>query len=161
MRPTSSRVREAIFNLLVARIDLDGKRVLDLFSGTGALGIEAISRNAGHCVFVEIDPHAVSASHKNVESLAIGDLCTIVRADVRVFLSRQPMSHHDLILADPPYDLDYLGELPDLVRQHLAPGGFFVLEHDKRWDFSEHQNLVSARSYGSTRVAVFNENGEK
>jgi len=158
-RPTSSRVREAMFNMVGSRVDLDGFSVLDLFSGTGALGIEALSRGAARAVFVENKPAVLACSEENARGLGLADRCRFVRADVFEFMRSPTESRYHLILADPPYDLSGLEDLPDLASGHLSTNGLFVLEHDRRLDFSGRQDLETTRSYGRTIVSVFNREG--
>lgn len=154
-RPTTDRVREALFNLLAARRPLDGARVLDLFAGTGALGLEAVSRGAASAVFVEAHAPTLGLARRNADRLGVEAACTFLRADVLAFLRRLPIAPFDLAFADPPYELDTLPELPELARPHLAPGGFFVLEHDARHDFTAHPALVLSRPYGRTMISIF------
>lgn len=154
-RPTTDRTREAVFNLLQSRADLHGTRVLDLFAGSGALGLEALSRGAAEVTFVEKAGAALGVIRKNAAALGVADRCRIVRADALRWLGRRPESYFDLAFADPPYALDGLVQLPDLVRPHLAPGGLFVLEHGGDADFSEHPAHATSRAYGQTVVSVF------
>ncbi len=132
-RPTSDRLRETLFNILAGRIE--GARVLEGFAGTGALGLEALSRGADHVVFVEQSSRALAVLRRNVAACGAGSLCTIVKAD---FLSlprrlRGPAAF-DLVLLDPPYDFDAAGDVLDAARARLAPGGLIVFEHSRRRD---------------------------
>lgn len=108
-RPTTDKVREAVFNALVSRSDLEGAHVLDLFAGSGALGIEALSRGAHRCTFVERDARALEALRTNLSQLAITASAQVVVGDVMSHLSQLPGV--DLALADPPYDFDKWDEL--------------------------------------------------
>ena len=99
MRPTTERVREAVFSILG---DVGGARVLDLFCGTGALGLEALSRGAANAVLVDSDP---ALAQRNVEELELGDRAEVVRSDALLWLDRAPESSFDLVLCDPPYGL--------------------------------------------------------
>jgi 16S rRNA (guanine(966)-N(2))-methyltransferase RsmD len=154
-RPTTDRVREALFSLLAARRPLDGARVLDLFAGTGALGLETLSRGAASAVFVEHHAPTLRLARQNAAALGAEAACTFLRADAVAFLRRPPGARFDLAFADPPYDLDALPILPDLARPHLAPGGLFALEHDARHDFAGHPALVLSRPYGRTVISLF------
>ncbi|HLT45830.1 MAG TPA: 16S rRNA (guanine(966)-N(2))-methyltransferase RsmD [Rubricoccaceae bacterium] len=156
-RPTTDRVREALFNLLAARRPLEGARVLDLFAGTGALGLEALSRGAARVVFVEAHAPTLRLARQNAADLGVAAACAFLRADAVAFLRRPPAERFDLAFADPPYDLDALPDLPDLARPHLAPGGLFALEHDARHDFAAHPALVVTRPYGRTVVSIFHQ----
>ncbi len=153
-RPTSERVREALFNLVGARVDLDGLAVLDLFAGSGALGLEALSRGAASATLVE--RHSPSLAVAKANAAALGLTVTPIRADVLAFL-RRPLRGRPfgLAFADPPYDLADIPALPALVRPHLDPDALFVLEHDNRHDFADAPGLVVARAYGQTVVSIF------
>jgi len=154
VRPTTDRVREALFNLLAARRALDGARVLDLFAGTGALGLEALSRGAASALFIEQHAPTLRLAQQNAADLAI-ERAAFLRADAIAFLRRPSAERYDLAFADPPYDLPALPGLPDLARPHLAPGGLFALEHDAHHDFSAHPALVLTRAYGQTVLSIF------
>jgi 16S rRNA (guanine966-N2)-methyltransferase len=154
-RPTSDRTREAIFNLVESRMDIDGSDMLDLFCGTGALGLEALSRGAIAATFVETDGAVLKFARKNAESLGVDDQCQFIRADAIAFMERYRGPGFDLVIADPPYEQPGLIKLPALTLPHLAEGGLFVLEHDVRHSFDEHPHLQTSRSYGRTIVSVF------
>lgn len=104
-RPTTDRVREALFNVLTAHLDLAGCAVLDLYSGSGALGLEAMSRGARSAVFVESDSRAADAIAANIEALGVGG-ATLRRGAVAAVLAAGGGRPVDLVLADPPYDAD-------------------------------------------------------
>lgn len=146
IRPTSDRVREAIFNTLFSLDPLEGAVVMDLFAGTGALGIEALSRGAGHCTFVDREPDAVALIESNLASLGITDRATVVRADALVHAGR--IGPVDLVLADPPYRFDALPELGAAVE-----AGLLVVEADGAVDLGTGWRVVKERTYGTTVVA--------
>lgn len=154
MRPTADRVREALFSALGSRMELAGARVLDLFAGSGALALEAVSRGAAHATLVERHGPTLALARRNAQALGVLDRVATVRADALAHLGRvaEPL---DLILADPPYALAELPSLPARARPHLAPGGLFVLEHDTRHAFAEAPGLVWTRAYGRTVLSVF------
>jgi 16S rRNA (guanine966-N2)-methyltransferase len=128
VRPTSDSLRETLFNVLGPT--LDGARVLDGFAGTGALGLEALSRGAAHVTFVERDAHALAALRANVAHCGVEDACAIIRDDfLRVRRLHGPF---DLVLLDPPYDLLDLPAVVDRVAAWTAPAGRVVLEHSRR-----------------------------
>jgi 16S rRNA (guanine966-N2)-methyltransferase len=154
-RPTTDQTREAIFNLVVSRISLPGVRALDLFAGTGALGLEAVSRGAAAATFVENAGSSLAVLRENVRALAVEAQCRIVRADVLAWLRQPPTAAWDLVLADPPYDLAALPRLPDLILPLMEEGGLLVLEHDRHTDFLEHPALETSRTYGRTVVSLF------
>lgn len=149
-RPTADRVREALFSILG---DVSGARVLDLFAGSGALGIEALSRGAASVEFVEKDRRAVTAIQRNLA--AVGAPATVRTRDVLRFLER-PGGPYDLVFCDPPYDsapalAHPLSErLPALTSQ----GARIVTESDKRNPLVLSLPLLTEREYGDTRIAV-------
>ena len=154
-RPTTDRVREALYSALGSRMSLAGARVLDLFAGTGALGLEALSRGAAHATFVEQHAPTLAIARRNAATLGVSDDCTFLRADALAHLGRQPGGAFDLVLADPPYALAALAALPGRLRPLLAPGGLAALEHDAHHDFSDDPACVFSRDYGSTRLSIF------
>ncbi|PQD98732.1 16S rRNA (guanine(966)-N(2))-methyltransferase RsmD [Mycobacterium sp. EPG1] len=115
-RPTTDRVREALFNLLAARIDFTGISVVDLFAGSGALGLEALSRGARSVLFVESDPRAVATIERNVAELGARG-ATVRRGSVATVLAGGASRPVDLVLADPPYEVDsaQIAELIDTL----------------------------------------------
>ena len=153
-RPTSDRVREALFNLLASRVSFGGLAVLDLFAGSGALGLEALSRGAASAVLVERHGPTLAVARANAEALGLTPSVRPVRADALAFL-RRPHGLFGLAFADPPYALAETPALPALVRPHLAPGALFALEHDTRHSFAGVPGLVLTRAYGQTVVSLF------
>ena len=157
VRPTTDRVRESVFNWLMARFDFTGLEVLDLFAGTGALGFEAISRGAASAVFVEDNRQASAQLQRNARDLDIEDLIDVIHADAPTWLRAQDPGAYDLIFADPPYEFPGLEELPEAALPALRPGGVFLLEHGQPGVFANHPNLLDERRYGRTSVAFFSE----
>jgi 16S rRNA (guanine966-N2)-methyltransferase len=104
-RPTSDRVREAVFSALQARRDLNGVRVLDLYAGSGSLGLEALSRGAAHVRFVESDRRAAAVLRRNIETVGLPG-AQVTTGAVRAVLHGDPGEPYDVVLADPPYALD-------------------------------------------------------
>jgi 16S rRNA (guanine966-N2)-methyltransferase len=159
VRPTSDRVRESIFNLVGP---LDGARVLDLFAGSGALGIEALSRGAARAVFVERDPDALRAIERNLDRLRLTG-ARIVRGDALWTISQEGSAgaKYDLVLVDPPYGM--LTEIQPRLARHLppllAPDGLLVVETDARTEPELPLPLRTSRKYGQTRVSVFEAGG--
>jgi 16S rRNA (guanine966-N2)-methyltransferase len=144
-RPTSDRVREAIFNALASLGLLAEAEVLDLFAGSGALGIEALSRGARHCTFVESGRAALEALRTNLADLGLTDRATVVPSAVdRILGSPAPA---DLALVDPPYSFD---GWDDLLR--LVPAPFVVAESDRPVDPPDGWEVVRAKRYGGTTV---------
>ena len=154
-RPSTARTRESLFGLIDARLYLEGAEVLDLFSGTGALGLEAISRGAALVTFVEQDAEVLDYARDNAEKLGVEDQCIFIASDAVEYLRRYSGPELDLIMADPPYKLDAMEELPDLAIPHLDVDGIFTLEHSSHDWFDEHPRLMTSRPYGRTIVSLF------
>jgi 16S rRNA (guanine966-N2)-methyltransferase len=157
-RPTSDRVREALFSRLEHEGVLDGARVLDLFAGSGALGLEAASRGAAHVLLVEQAKPAVEACRRNVATLNLPGV-EVLAASASRALSVTPIDRYDLVLADPPYRLseeDLAGVLKSLVASEwLAEGAVVVVERsvrvpEPRWPAGMAQ--FDERRYGETRL---------
>jgi 16S rRNA (guanine966-N2)-methyltransferase len=150
-RPTSDRVRENVFNILGP---LDGADVLDLYAGSGALGLEALSRGAGRAVFVERDPEAVRAIERNLDRLRLR--ATVLRQDAVAALAAETRKY-DLVLVDPPYDM-YLDVQPKLARYLpavLAEDGVLVVETAARIEPELPFPERTSRKYGSARITVY------
>lgn len=154
-RPSTARTREALFGLIDARIYLEGAEVLDLFAGTGALGLEAISRGAVLSTFVEEKRQVLDYARENAEKLGVEDKCIFIQGDAVEYVRSYSGPELDLIMADPPYKLDAMQEMPDLAIPHLQTDGVFTLEHSSHDWFDEHPNLMTSRSYGRTIVSLF------
>jgi 16S rRNA (guanine966-N2)-methyltransferase len=157
-RPTSDRVREAVFNAVQSRTDLDGARVLDLYAGSGALGLEALSRGAAHVRFVESDRRAGAVLRRNVEALGLPGAQLSI-ADVAAVLQADPGRPYDVVLADPPYALgtDELNRvLAGLSTGHwLATGALLVVERAARSvppTWPDGVAALTQRRYGDTGV---------
>ena len=158
-RPTTDRVRESLFNLLTARIDLDGLSVLDLYAGSGALGLEALSRGAASAVFVESDHRAAGVIDKNIAALGVKG-ATVRRGAVTAVLAGSALSV-DLVLADPPYDVD-AGEI-ETVLAALTNGGWTatgtvaVVERpasSPMLAWPDGWQVWPSRTYGDTRLEL-------
>jgi 16S rRNA (guanine966-N2)-methyltransferase len=149
-RPTADRVREALFSMLG---DVSGARVLDLYAGSGALGIEALSRGADSAVFVERDPRAAAAIRANID--AVGANGEVRRQDVLGFLASDHRPF-DLVFCDPPYDSGprIAGQLAERLPALLAEGARTVTESDKRMPLELPFPLLKERTYGDTRIAI-------
>ncbi|HZB28145.1 MAG TPA: 16S rRNA (guanine(966)-N(2))-methyltransferase RsmD, partial [Gemmatimonadales bacterium] len=114
VRPTADRVREAWMSILGD--ELAGARVLDLFAGSGALGLEALSRGAESVSFVELNPPSLRALHQNITSLGVESQVTVHRGDAMRHVERLPAGAFDIVLADPPYTVDHAARLVSLFR---------------------------------------------
>ena len=146
LRPTSDKLRETLFNILAPRIE--GARVLDGFAGTGAVGIEALSRGAAHVTFVEKAPRAVALVRANLAACGIEGGYTIEQSDVVAAL-RGSRDAFDLILLDPPYDLPHVGDVLEAASSRLAAGGLLVLERATRREPGEPPRLLRVRDVKS------------
>ncbi|MBB5911655.1 16S rRNA (guanine966-N2)-methyltransferase [Nocardia transvalensis] len=157
-RPTSDRVREALFNALAARMDFEGVRVLDLYAGSGALGLEALSRGAAHALLVESDRKAAAVVRGNIAELGLPGAELRVGA-VGSVLSGTPATPYDLVFSDPPYAVEGAEVAADLTalagNGWLAEDALVVVERPTRspeivWPpaFS----VLKARRYGETRI---------
>jgi 16S rRNA (guanine966-N2)-methyltransferase len=132
VRPTSDRLRETLFNVLAG---VEGARVLDGFAGTGAIGLEALSRGAAHATFVERDPRVISVLNRNITACGAGNACAIIRDDFLGAARRFARdAAFDLVVVDPPYDVADLAAIADAGAAALAPGGRLVFEHSRRRD---------------------------
>jgi 16S rRNA (guanine966-N2)-methyltransferase len=155
VRPTGDRVREAIFNL-VGPVDDAG--VLDLFAGSGALGIEALSRGARRCVFAEVDRGAARVIQENLERLQLTG-AVVERRDALAVLREEASRgrRHDLILCDPPYEAwaSLEASLAERLPPVLAPDGLLVVETGARTQPRLPLDPVTSRRYGSARITIF------
>ena len=154
-RPTTDFAKESLFNLLNNRMDFEGIDVLDLFAGTGGIGLECISRGAREVTAVEIAHVQQNWIISCCKQLGIRNL-SVIRGDVFKFLSAC-RTKYDLIFADPPYALEELPALPDLIlkQEILKEYGWLVIEHGKDTDFTSHPQHVETRSYGSVHFSFF------
>ncbi|MBX5469857.1 MAG: 16S rRNA (guanine(966)-N(2))-methyltransferase RsmD [Thermoleophilaceae bacterium] len=152
-RPTADRVREALFAILA---DVSGASVLDLFAGSGALGIEALSRGAARAAFVDSDPRALATVRRNLAELGIE--AAVVRRDALAFLRgpEHPGAPYDLVFLDPPYSSGphMAARLEELLPAVLSEEATIVTESDKREPLLLAFPLRSERVYGDTRVAI-------
>ncbi len=154
-RPTTDFAKENVFNVVNGYMDLDGASALDLFSGTGSISLELLSRGCSRVVSIEADrDHArfISQCMKKIGA----DNDVLIRGDVFRFL-KSCHEQFDFIFADPPYALEQLPTIPDLIFEHnlLKDGGLFVFEHGKQYDFSENEHFQDHRSYGSVNFTLF------
>jgi 16S rRNA (guanine966-N2)-methyltransferase len=149
-RPTADRVREALFSMLG---DVTGARVLDLYAGSGALGIEALSRGAASAVFVERDARAAAAIQANLDT--VGAEAEVSRQDALAFVRRDRRSY-DLVFCDPPYDSGprIAAPLAEGLPALLSTDARIVTESDKRNPLELPFPLLRERTYGDTRIAI-------
>ena len=150
-RPTSDRVREALFNALTSLGAVRDAAVADLFAGSGALGIEALSRGAGHCWFVERDRAALAVIDDNLDTLGFRGRATVVAADLPDAVGQLP-GDLDLVLADPPYAFDAWADLLRALAGKLAPAAVVVVESDRSVALPDGWEKQRERSYGGTVI---------
>ncbi|MBM4161741.1 MAG: 16S rRNA (guanine(966)-N(2))-methyltransferase RsmD [Ignavibacteria bacterium] len=157
VRPTTDRAKQTIFDILSHRLDFNGIEVLDLFAGSGSLGLEALSRGAAHATFVDKARPSLRVLERNIAALGCQSQCTVYLADVFWFLKNTKRSV-DLIFVDPPYKLVNIGMLSTALYESAAvkDGTSVILEHSKESDleFSESQYDIIRKPFGQTMVVV-------
>lgn len=157
-RPTSDRVREALFNTLESMTTLAGARFADLYAGSGAVGLEACSRGADHVLLVESDPRAARTARANIATLGAGATVRLITRTVGSVLAAGPDGDpYDVVFADPPYALGeaQLDTVQKALASWLAPGGVVVIERSRRsppLSWVEPVTGLAARRYGETTL---------
>ena len=149
VRPTSERVREALFNALGSMDSIAGAAVLDLFAGTGALGIEALSRGATTATFVDADPRAIAAIKANLQATGMAERATVVHADVVRFLTERPPTGVDIAFADPPYAFDDWARVLEVL-----PARLVAIEARSHIDLPLGWHPLRSKRYGDTVVTL-------
>ena len=156
-RPLSDRGREGLFSSLGDSVR--GAACADLFAGTGAMGIEALSRGAESCLFVESSPEAIRAIHENLDRTGLDDRARVIRSDAARGLEREK-GPFDLVLVDPPYEIaeEELEAVLASIADRIAPDGQFVLTRPKGWDSTDviplHWRAARLLKYGDARILV-------
>jgi 16S rRNA (guanine966-N2)-methyltransferase len=157
VRPTTDRAKQTIFDILTNKIAFEGLEVLDLFAGTGSLGLEAISRSAACVTFVDNSRDSLAVLRKNVGALHCEQLCTMYQAEVFWYL-KNTRAQYDLVFADPPYKLESIGKLPQAIHQAgvLKPGAFVVMEHSRESaiELDETAYEIVRKPFGQTTVLI-------
>jgi 16S rRNA (guanine966-N2)-methyltransferase len=158
VRPATDRVKQTLFDMLATRLEFDGASVLDLFAGSGSLGIEALSRGAASAVFVETSSEAAGYIERNLELLDCVEKCEVLEMDALDYMLRANVPC-DLVFADPPYRFEETARIPELVFQsHLVkPGGYLLIEHslEVRFGESELYQIGPVKKFGRTLVTFF------
>jgi 16S rRNA (guanine(966)-N(2))-methyltransferase RsmD len=154
-RPTTDFAREGLFNVLANTYDFHGLRVLDLFAGTGSIGLEFASRGADRVDMVEIHGRTTLFLQNTARQLGMENV-RVIRSDAARFIG-QSRNPYDLVFADPPYDLEIIPSLPDLIltNQTLVEKGWFIREHGKKNAFNQHPGFLEMRRYGSVHFSFF------
>jgi len=159
VRPTQDRVKETSFNILYSKNAVAGARVLDLFAGTGNLGIEALSNGAEACVFVDIDKESLKFIKQNLANVGIDPresyTVSVYHNDYKSAIKKCD-GRFDLIFVDPPYNFKNFDELVDLIAEYgiLSAGGVVMIEHDSKVIINADKNLfnVDIRKLGNTTL---------
>lgn len=156
-RPTTDTAREALFNVLSHSLEMEELKVLDLFSGTGAISYEFASRGSVEVISIEKDSHHQKFIQKTVEEFDLTSIINSYRADVFKYLNHAPKAYFDLVFADPPFDLPEFDRVHAAILQSdvLAEGGIFILEHGSNQDYSHHPNFQNIRKYGKVNFTFF------
>jgi 16S rRNA (guanine966-N2)-methyltransferase len=154
-RPTTDFAREGLFNILNNRVDFETISVLDLFSGTGSISYEFSSRGAASVHMIEKDPLYIAGIKQIIHDMGFDNIRPI-HIDVKAYLKTCSVKY-DIVFADPPYDLTWLNELPDLVERSnvIKQDGFFILEHPKALTFKSHKLFYEHRNYGGVNFSFF------
>ena len=162
-RPTADRVREALFSILQAKLDIEGGLILDICAGTGGLGLEALSRGASYCYFVENDKNALLALLKNITTVGCKESAKVIEMDaVRALKSLSDQDKHfDIIFFDPPYQSSLYSSVTEAINSFrlLADNGIFVAESSFRHPLPDKiGNLIKSdrRVYGDTALEFYN-----
>ncbi len=155
-RPTTDIAKEGLFNILENRYYFSDKNVLDLFSGTGSIGYEFISRGCKEVTMVETDFVHYRFILSVLNTLKIEN-AKVYKADVFKFLKNHNGVKYNFVFADPPYNLSRLNEIPDAIfnADILKEDGIFILEHPKEFDFAQYDNFQEIRKYGKVNFSFF------
>ncbi len=155
VRPTTDFAKTGLFNILANRIDFEDIDVLDLFSGTGNISMEFASRQAKSVLAVDVSMQCIKFVQEQAFKLPLPNL-KCYKTDVFNFIKKPGMTF-DLVFADPPYEIEKIETIPDLVEsaQLVRPGGLFVFEHGPKHNFKERAHFLEQRSYGNVNFSIF------
>lgn len=158
VRPTTDLAKEALFNILLNKIDFEGIKVLDLFSGTGNISLEFASRGAAEVVSIDRSIQCINYLKDTAGQHKLTQIKTF-KADVLKYLQLET-EQYDLIFADPPYDMNQIPELPKIIfeKNLLLPGGLLIVEHQSLQNLSNHPAFVEQRKYGHSSFSFFQVN---
>lgn len=154
-RPTTDFAKENLFNILENRFDFEDLTALDLFSGTGNIGFELVSRGCKQVTAIEKNRGNIQFINQIANQLGIQNL-TVIKNDVFKFIASTNLQY-DLIFADPPYHMEGIEKLPELIAKYnlLKEGGYFILEHSKETNIPENQRFIEQRKYGHVNFSFF------
>lgn len=155
VRPTTDMARESLFNILNNYVDYEDCSVMDLFAGTGAVSLEFISRGAKEVTSVDINNQCIDFIKHSAAQFGVANL-KAVRSDVFELLKRA-YKKFDIVFADPPYSLESLPQLPDIIFNSniLTDDGIFILEHPREFQFESHPHFWQHRNYGKVNFTFF------
>jgi 16S rRNA (guanine966-N2)-methyltransferase len=155
VRPTTDLAKEALFNILQNKIEFEGIKVLDLFSGTGGISMEFASRGADEVVAIDRSIHCINYLKDASRQHKLTQIKTY-KADVFKYLQLETEQYH-LIFADPPYDLNQIPEIPKIIfdKNLLLPGGLLIVEHQSLQNLSNHPVFIEQRTYGHSSFSFF------
>ena len=154
VRPTADSVKEAMFSII--QFELENRRVLDLFAGCGQLGIEAISRGAKHCTFVEKNKQALAVLKENVKNCKMTDNADIINTDAISFLGGVGL--YDIAILDPPYNKDLINTALPMLTGHMSGNGLIICESEIGEELLQECNLwkiIKIYKYGKTKLTVY------
>ncbi len=155
VRPTTDLAKEALFNILLNKIEFEGIKVLDLFSGTGNISLEFASRGASEVVSVDRSVQCIHYLNDTSKQHKLTQIKTF-KADVLKYLQIET-EQYDVIFADPPYDLNQIPEIPKIIfeKKLLLPGGMLIVEHQSLQNLSNHPAFTEQRKYGHSSFSFF------
>jgi len=155
VRPTTDMAKEALFNILLNKIEFEGIKVLDLFSGTGNISLEFASRGASEVVAVDRSVQCIHYLNDTSKQHKLTQIKTF-KADVLKYLQIETQQY-DVIFADPPYDLNQIPEIPKIIfdKKLLLPGGLLIVEHQSLQNLSNHPAFTEQRKYGHSSFSFF------
>ena len=158
VRPTTDLAKEALFNILLNKIEFEGIKVLDLFSGTGNISLEFASRGAAEVVSIDRSIQCINYLKDTARQHKLTQIKTF-KADVLKYLQLET-EQYDLIFADPPYDMNQIPELPKIIfeKNLLLPGGLLIVEHQSLQNLSNHPAFIEQRKYGHSSFSFFQVN---
>lgn len=156
VRPTTDRIKESVFNIICSRLNVCGATVLDLFSGSGALGLEAYSRGAKKVVFIDNDKDSIRLTKSNIAKLRVPtENYEIYQTEYFIALKKLENRRFDIVFADPPYASGYFDNILEHVKKYniLNESGIMVVEHDSKTVVENEDYFVDCRKMGNTAVS--------
>ena len=153
VRPTSQKVKEAVFSSI--QFEVEGARVLDLFCGSGQMGIEALSRGAASCTFVDLDRRSIEVTKRNLTASGLFSLSRVVQMDYLSFL-QGCRDRFDIVFLDPPYTQGMIQQALPLLAKHMNPAGVILCEHEEKDSLPEEagEGFVRIKKYRYSRTSV-------